>query len=222
VGDTECCEHVFTEKISEGLYVEHFRTFCAGVFGEVTQCYITDSVNFRQNIGSYDEHEKFRATLDGDKVEAYNLRIEFISDTVEKRTIGRADLLKYHHNDKNILLLQPFFGKNTIKCDSNFYLESSYKTKDGNYMAEVQYKCGDDYSNAVFYTDSLKFCVFIGIWGPGSLKNNFSVRKEGENFEFYNIAHGSKTDTVKVQRYLLADLKKGEFKPVCVDGKKKE
>src|ERR1051326_3613743 len=125
VGDTKCCDHVSTDTISKGLYIERYRTFCAGVFGELTECYITDSTTFRQNIGSYDEHEFFRVKLNGDRIEAYNLQSGLISDTIEKKTITKADLLKYHHTDKACLSTLPIFGKNTIKCDNDFYPASS-------------------------------------------------------------------------------------------------
>lgn len=222
VGDTKCCDHVSTDTISKGLYVERYRTFCAGVFGDLTECYITDSTTFRQNIGSYDEHEFFRVKLNGDKVEAYNLQSGLISDTIEKKTISKNDLLKYHHTEKNLLFTAPVFGINTIKCDNDFYPASSYKTDDGYDMKEVQYKCGSDYSNAVFYTDHSQFSVFIGVYIPGSFENNYSVRQHGSNFDFYNITQRRKTDTIKVQTYLLADLKKGKLFNVCNNSGKKK
>ena len=218
VGDTKCCDHVSTDTISKGLYVERYRTFCAGVFGEMTECYITDSTIFRQNIGSYDEHDFFRARLNGDKIEAYNLQSGLISDTMEKQVITKRDLLTYHHNDKSLLSIKPVFGENTIKCDSDFYPASSYKTDDGYYMTQVQYKCGNDYSNAVFYTDSSQFCVFIGVYVPGSFENNYSVRQNGDKFNFYSVTDLRKTDTLKVQTYLLTDLRKGKLITVCNDG----
>ena len=84
VGDTKCCEHVGASSISNRLYLERYRTFCAGVFGEITECYLTDSTSFRRKIGSYDEHESFFATLNGNKVEAYNFQSSLIADTTEK------------------------------------------------------------------------------------------------------------------------------------------
>ncbi len=221
-GDTKCCDHVSTDTISKGLFIERYRTFCAGVFGELTNCYVTDSTTFRQNIGSYDEHEFFRVKLNGDKIEAYNFQSRLISDTIEKRTITKNELLKYHHTDKTCLLISPIFGKNTIKCDNDFYPASSYKTDDGYYIIQVQYKCGSDYSNAVFYTDSVNFCVFIGVYVPGSFENNYSVRPNNGNFDFYNITDQRKVDTVKVQTYLLTDLKKGKLINVCKNVAKQE
>src|SRR5882724_6347406 len=85
--NTSCCEHVGTYPISPGLYLERYRTFCAGVFGELTECYITDSTTFRKQIGSYDEHEQFYATLNGEKIDAYNFQSSLISDTIDKKTI---------------------------------------------------------------------------------------------------------------------------------------
>jgi hypothetical protein len=222
VGNTKCCDHVSTDTISKGLYVERYRTFCAGVFGELTECYITDSAIFRKNIGSYDEHEFFWVTLNGDRVEAYNLQPGSISDTIEKKTITESDLLKYHHTDTNCLSTSPVFGKNTIKCDNNFYPVSSYKTDNGNYMTQVQYRCGSDDSNAVFYTDSSHFCVFIGVYVPGSLENNYSVRQSNGDFVFYNITDRRKVDTVKVQTYLLTDLKKEKLINVCKNSDKQK
>jgi hypothetical protein len=213
--DTKCCDHVSTDSISKGLYVERYRTFCAGVFGETTDCYITDSATFRQRIGFYDEHEIFHTKLDGGKIEAYNFKSSLISDTIEKKTISKEELWKYRHTDTNCLSTSPVFGKNTIKCDSDFYPASSYKTDDGYFMTQVQYKCGNDYSNAVFFTDSSNFCIFIGVYIPGSFENNYSVRRNNNSFDFYNITEKRKIDTVKVQTYMLSDLKKGKLIKVC-------
>lgn len=222
VGDTKCCDHVSTDTISKGLYIERYRTFCAGVFGELTECYITDSTTFRQKIGSYDEHDFFRARLDGDKIEAYNIQSGLISDTIEKKVIAKTDLLAYHHTDKNLLSTSPVFGENTIRCDRDFYPAFSYKTDDGYHMTQVQYKCGNDYSNAVFYTDSSQFCIFIGVYVPGNFENNYSVRRDGDKFNFYNVTKRRKTDTVKVQTYFLIDLRKGKLIAVCNNGNKQK
>lgn len=217
--DTKCCDLVGTYPIANGLYVERYRTFCAGVFGELTECYITDSVSFRQKIGSYDEHESFYAKLSGDKIVAYNIQSGLISDTIEKKTISKTDLWKYHHADTNCLKTTPLFGKNTIKCDTDFYPASSYRTDDAFFMTQVQYKCGNDYSNAVFYTDSLNFSVFIGVYVPGSFENNYSVERNGiDSFDFYNITQRRTVDTVKVETRLLTDLKKSRLVKVCKQG----
>jgi hypothetical protein len=216
VGDTKCCKHVGSSSISNRLYLERYRTFCAGVFGELTECYLTDSTSFRQKIGSYDEHESFFAKLNGDRIEAYNFQSSLIADTIEKRTITKADLWKCHHSDTTCLRTIPIFGKNTIKCNKDFYPASSYKDDDGNFMAEVQYKCGNNFSNAVFYTDSLNFCAFIGVYIPGSFENNYSVKhNKNDSYDFFNITDIRKVDTVNVETYSLTDLKKGKLVTVC-------
>src|SRR6185503_15498266 len=157
-----------------------------------------------------DEHERFRAKLSGDKIETYNLQSSSISDTVERKVLSRDDLWKCHHSDTTCLATSPLFGKNTIQCDTNFYPAGSYKTDDGYFVAQVQYKCGNDYSNAFFYTDSLHFCIFIGVYIPGNLNNNYRVRRNNDgSFEFYNITYRNKFDTVSAQTYLLSALKKG-------------
>ena len=219
-GDTKCCDKVGTKEIAKGLYLERYRTFCAGVFGELTECYLTDSATFRQKIGSYDEHESFYATLNGETLEAYNFESSPLSDTVERKSITKDELFQFHHTDKNRLTTAPLFGINSIKCDNDFYPASAYKTDDGNYISQTQFKCGNDYLNAVFYTDSLKFSVFIGVYQPGSFENNYSVKqKDKDNFIFYNITNRQKTDTVKFATFTLTELKKGKLIEVC--GQKK-
>jgi hypothetical protein len=214
--DTKCCEYVTSYPIAKGLYLEKYRTFCAGVWGELIDCYLTDSISFRQKIGSHDEHEGFIAKIDGEKIEAYNFQSTLIHDTIETKLVTKADLLKYHNTDTNCLKTSPVFGKNTIECDDDFYPASFYKNDDSFFMAQVQYKCGSDIKNAVFYTDSINFCVLIGIYKPGSLENNYSVKKDGSDiFNFYNVTDRWKTDTVKIKAYSLTDLKKGKLIKVC-------
>lgn len=215
--ETECCDFVGSSPVSKGLYLEKYRTFCAGVFGELTECYLTDSIGFRQKIGVYDEHENFYVNVNGNLIEAYSLQSSSVADTIERRTISRAELLQYHHTDINCLSTTPVFGKNTIKCNDNFYPASSYKTDEGYYFQQVQYKCGKkNYSNAVFYTDSLSFCLFIGVYVPGSFSNNYRVKANSNNtFDFYNIEYKHRVDTVKLQTYSLADFKVGKLIQVC-------
>jgi hypothetical protein len=216
VGDTKCCGHVGTSSISNGLYLERYRTFCAGVFGELTECYLTDSTTFRQKIGSYDEHEFFRAKLDGDKILAYNIESSRYPDTTEQKSISKIELFQKQETDKNCLSTIPVFGTNTIKCDSIITPASSYKTEDGYYISQMQHHCGNDFLNAVYYTDSLKFSIFIGVYNPGSLTNNYSVKLDSTGtFNFYSIEYKNKVDTVKTETYLLTDLKKGNLIKVC-------
>ena len=214
--DTKCCDFVNSYSVSDGLYIEKYRTYCAGVFGELVDCYLTDSTSFRQLIGTYDEHEHFRIKVDKENLITYNLESGLISDTVERKTVSKGELLLYNHNDTNLLSTKPLFGINTIRCDNDFYPASSYRTEDGYYLSEVQYKCGSEYSNAVFYTDSLKFSVFIGVYCPGDFINNYSVKANNDNaFEFFNVQYLRKVDTVYSKTYNLKDLKKGGFATVC-------
>lgn len=216
MGDTKCCDNVGTSSISKGLYLERYRTFCAGVFGELTECYITDSATYRQKIGSYDEHEFFFAKLDGDKIVAYNVEASRYPDTTEIKSISKNELLQKHQTDKDCLWTIPIFGTNSIKCDSIIIPAGSYKTEDGYYISQVQHQCGNDILNAVYYTDSLKFSVFIGVYSPGSLTNNYKVKLDSTGTcNFYSIEDKNKVDTVKTQTYLLTDLNRGKLIKVC-------
>ena len=213
--DTKCCELTRSEELTKGIYLEEYRTFCAGVMGEVIECYVTDSITFRYKIGFYDEHENFHVYFNDGKVFAYKLEAKTSEKIVEQKTFTESQLLKFHDTDKNILETKPLFGINSIKCDSDFYPSSSYRTEDNYIMSQYQYRCGNDYKNAVYYTDSLRFCVFIGIYSPGSLENNYRVKKVNGNFVFYNITDLHQWDTLKAETFLLTDLKKEKIFNVC-------
>lgn len=217
--DKKCCKYLSTQTISKKLYVERYQTFCAGVFGDLTECYITDSTSFRFKIGEYDEHERFRVEVNGNKVKAYNFDVNAIPDTIAKKVVSQTELLNYHHTVTNCLSTSPLFGKNTITCNNKLGEVSSYRTDEENYLTSIQYHCNDDFSNAVFYTDSLNFCVLLGISDPGSLENNYSVQKGEQSFEFYNVTYRTKTQILKTQNYLLSDLKKKPLISVCKNGK---
>ena len=211
------CRPYGSHAISKTLFLEKYKTFDAGVWGELIDCYLTDSLSFRAKVGSFDEHEFFFASLNGDFVDAYNVESSRIPDTVENKSFSKADIFKNKFSNLSSLGAKPLFGKNTIRCDDNFYDASSYKTDDGYYMSQVQYKCENEFLNAVYYTDSSKFRVFIGIYSPGSLSNNYSVKLGSDsNFYFYNIDENKvKVDTLKHVRYLLSDLHKNGLINVC-------
>jgi hypothetical protein len=216
LGVSNSCNFIRSYSISKGLYIEECKTLNMGVWGEVFDCYLTDSINFRQKIGTHDEHENFDAKLNADKIEVYNLQPILTNDTIETRTITKADLWKYHNTSTNCLKTLPIFGKNTIQCDDNFYPTSSTTNDDGNFMTEIQYKCGANDLNAVFYTDSLNFCVFLGIHIPGKFECNYKVKKNNnDSFTFYNIIDKWKVASVKTKTFLLTDLKKGKLNKVC-------
>jgi len=118
--DTKCCEFIRSGELTKGIYLEEYRTFCAGVMGEVIECYVTDSITFRYKIGFYDEHEKFHVYFNDGKVFAYKLEAKTIEKIVEQKTFTESQLLKFHDTDKNILETKPIFGANSIKCDSDY------------------------------------------------------------------------------------------------------
>jgi hypothetical protein len=209
-----CCEYLGTTTISKGLYLERYMTFCAGVFGESRTSYLTDSVSFRQVIGGNDEHGNFEWQLNGNELKTYTTESSFVSDTVEVKTISKADLLKYHHSDTACVGISPVFGKNTIQCN-NHLSPDSYKTEDGNSITTVQYQCGNEYLNAVFYTDLFKFCVLVGIYKPGDPPYYGVKANTDDTYYFYRMESRTVIDTLNVQTFLLSDLKKGKLMKPC-------
>lgn len=216
LGDTKCCDFLDSYSISKELYVERYQTFCAGVFGEVTTCYLTDSMSFRQRIGSYDEHSSFYAEKVNDKIVTYNFQWSRHPDTIEVKRITNSELLSYQNSGKNILTSKPLFGQNTIICDTNIYSLSSWQTEDGMYWSELQYKCGsDDFKDAIFYTDSSSFCILVGVCAPANSDHfNAKMNKNG-TLDFYYINWNDRKDTLTSETFILADLKKHKFCKVC-------
>jgi hypothetical protein len=123
--------------------------------------------------------------------------------------------------------ITPIFGINSLKCNdyNPEHVGYYYHRHNGYYITYTQFQCntddGFDCSNAVFYTDSLNFSVFIGIYKPGSYENNYKVERKGKNdFIFYNITDRQKVRTVKFKKIPLEKLKKGELIEVCNPSKK--
>jgi hypothetical protein len=209
-----CCQYLDTEIIAKGLYIERYRTYCAGVFGESITSYLTDSLHFRQVIGGNDEHGNFGMQLNGNELKTYTTESSFVRDTCEVKTISKADLLNYHHIDTACVGVSPIFGKNIIQCN-NHSDPYSYKTVDGNSITTVQYHCGNDYLNAVLYTDQLKFCVLAGIYNPGS-DTSYSINANtNDTYSFYRTESRTVIDTLNVQTFLISDLKKGRLMQPC-------
>lgn len=208
-----CCEYLDTETIAKGLYVERYRTYCAGVFGESITSYLTDSLHFRQVIGGNDEHGTFHVQVNGNEIKTFNTETSFYSDTVEIKTISKTDLLKYHHSDTACVGISPIFGKNTIQCDSHLSPDS-YKTDDGNYITSVQYHCGNDYLDAIFYTDSKHFRVLLGVCEPGGSPYSGKLNTNS-TCSFYRTNSITKVDTIDVRTFLISDLEKGKLMKPC-------
>ena len=215
--DTECCDEVGSWEIDTGLYLEGYRTFCAGVYGEVIDYYITDSLTFREKVGLCDEHECFYVKSNGDIMEAYNTEISYHDEIVEQKTISKEQLLQYHHTDKNSINTVPMFGINSLKCNDNYYHFYTDEIKKGYYVSKVQFKCPNNYFlNAAFFTDSLNFSVLIGFYDVGSSEIHYKVKQKGKNnFIFSNMTTITEIDTVKHVSFPLAKLREGKLIDVC-------
>ncbi len=145
----------------------------------------------------------------------YNYQEVSIPDTIEKKTLTKQELWKLHHTAINCLTTIPIFGKNSIVCDDDFYEASSGEMEKGYCISQVQYKCGNDYRNAVFYTDSLNFSVFVGVVIPGE-STYYSVNATtNSTFDFYHIESKRKIDTLRSKIFLMEDIQKSKLLQVC-------
>lgn len=215
--DTDCCEHRSTGEITPGLYIERYLTFCGGVFGgELTTSYLTDSTVFRQPIGSDDEHEFLGCSIDGDILYTHLVESRDSEYIATRKFFTPSQLSAYHHTPATCIGTAPLFGSNPIACDSDFYDFSSYETFKGHHITSVQYKCGSDYLNAQFFTDSSKFCILLDIDDVGKSGNMYRVENKGDTlFEFQEVAFIHWVDTIETETFRISALKKKGFAKVC-------
>jgi hypothetical protein len=96
---TKCYKnYIGTRKICKNnLYVEIYEINLAGV----DACYLTDSINFRINVGKFDPelgNYKFRCNDDSVYIIKYNHRNKYIGDTInvtkEKKALSLTTLKK--------------------------------------------------------------------------------------------------------------------------------
>lgn len=217
LSDTNCCDKISSTKISDGIYLEKYRTFCAGVFGELTDCYLTDSLTFRTKIGAYDEHERLIVKFHKNKCYIYNTTATIATDTIETVILSRGQLLNIHHSDNNILVTKSIFEGNKITCNTDYHSGfGDYSIDDNLFITKTQFKCGNSYLNAIYFTDSLTFRVLIGVHEPGSEENNYSVEKlTSDSFAFYNITENNHIDTISTKVLTMKQLKESHLTNVC-------
>ncbi len=89
--------HLDANEIRGKLYIE---TFSAGLAGNLSAQYLTDSVNFRIYIGTFDdETEWFYYRFDGDSVyveKLQNIDETTLVKTIDKKVYNLTDLKKSH------------------------------------------------------------------------------------------------------------------------------
>lgn len=72
---------VYTYRIVDGLYEVRYNLSRGGVLAtDLYACYLTDSINFREYVGRYDEKEKYLFTkigVDTIKAVKYTRRIRY-------------------------------------------------------------------------------------------------------------------------------------------------
>ncbi|MDP4264103.1 MAG: hypothetical protein Q8941_16365 [Bacteroidota bacterium] len=212
--DTKCCDFMGSYSISGSLYVEKYRTFCAGVFGERNDYYLTDSVKFRKYIGSSDEHNTIRILQKDSIIHLYTLASRIITDTIGQKSVSRFDLINKQRFDSNNAKAIPLFGTNQIPCN-NFLSYSSHEFEKGFFMTIDQFQCGSTYLNAVYITDSSTFRKLIGFYDSGSNNPSYSIKVNNNEFIFYQTRSRSVIDTTNHETFKLSEFLPGRLEKVC-------
>ena len=209
------CDYLYTEKIDENLYAEYYQTFSAGVYGEVVSCFLTDSISFRCKVGSNDEHGRTYLSKKGEYIYINNCETKTIYDTVEKVSITETEFGEKSKEQKDCDFPKPIFGKNILKC-KNGIDTSSWKTDKEINFRKIQFKCDNQYLDALYFINKKNESIFVGIYIPGSLENNYDydIDSNGRTI-FYRVNYIRKLDTVKTEKKLLSELKNTGMNNVC-------
>ena len=214
VGDTDCCTYVGTDSINKGLYVERYKTFCAGVFGERIDHYLTDSSNFRTNVGWNDEHNFLLVSRDNDIIRVYKCESVLLEDTLCHKVLSKKDLLKYKDSGAATKNSIPLFGKNPLDCNESYYF-SSFKIENEFYFTSDQYKCGNTFINANYLTDSLNFRLLIGFYDFSG--SDYKVNVKNDSIDFYEVQSKTRRDTFEVKSLKYTELMKQSFRKPCAN-----
>jgi hypothetical protein len=196
------------------LYVERYYTFCAGVFGEVITCYLTDSTSFRAKIGSSDEHGFLSIVKKSNYIMTYNIESHIETDTLNRICLTKSEIINKSTIDKETDTLKPLFGADKKLCNnlSHFY---DYEINDKFYISEFQYHCNDKWLNAVYFTDSSSFKVLIGFEEPGESIHYYCTPRNDYEFDFFETYSRTELDTINKAKFSISSLKQNGFENAC-------
>lgn len=209
-----CCKYKGTQHLDSGLYIERYYTFCAGVFGEVITCYLTDSSSFRTKIGNYDEHGFLSIEKKSDYIMTYNIENRIETDTLKRIRLTKSELIQKSTKDKSTDTLKPVFGSSRKLC-GNYHHYNDYAINDKFYISVNQYHCNDEWLNAVYFTDSRSFKILIGLEVPGEQISYYCTPINNYEFDFCETYTRTESDTIKTRKFILNTLKNSKFERVC-------
>lgn len=212
--NTDCCTHVNTRRLDDSLFLERYKTFCGGVFGEMNRSYLTDSSTFRAYLDSDDEHQKLSILYGHGVLTSLRLASNFITDTFESKSLSLDELIREKRFDSSEVLNDPIFGLNDLTCVT-FSPFTAYKITDSLFISKDQYHCGNAYINAVYLTESTHFRRLIGLSKPSS-GPHYSVEMKGNHqLMLYVKDTRISYDTLQVRKMRLDSLKAFGFEEVC-------
>ena len=107
----------------------------------------------------------------------------------------------------------PLFDVNRLPCNDSYYF-SSYKLDGDYFMTSDQFKCGNQFINADYLTDSINFRVLIGFYdvGRGPM---YKVNIKKDNIEFYKVTSHDRLDTIETKSFKLSNLRKEGLTHPC-------
>jgi len=107
--------HKRTTELQKELFVETFTIFGSGAYGtDVVTQYLTDSIEFRKYIGTFDEgNEFYYYNISGDtvNVEKYKVGMNGKGKTLLKREQLLISSLKKQIISNNLVLLENIYDK---------------------------------------------------------------------------------------------------------------
>lgn len=225
--DTDCCDYLSTEKISEGIYLEKYIVYCGGVLGvSVVESYLTDSVSFRIKVGKEFDHNSFTVIeINGSY---YGLLSEFQrKKVILSKTSYKLSDLTFSKFASEYSSFQPLVGELLFDCNNHSgFRDLNYGNNNSNYKVKrTQFQCDNNgekiYINAFYLINAknqwlLMYNYDMKNWSKGKTHFNYQINKKNLLITEYELIPN--VDTVE---YKLIDLDKlkeesnSRLTPIC-------
>ena len=197
------------------MYLEAVTTLNFGVWGELTDYFLTDSTSFRSKIGSDDEHQFTNVEILKDSIFVVTYEREVLkTDTLDEVKFDYFLKSKYPVKNGISLNLNPVFGINKI-INEKAIDSCSYIQNNNTFLVKKKYKDSYPTIEAEYLTDKKTYNIFIGI--PNSSTNYYEtiLNDKSEVIKIMNLKDSVKIDTIKKDLFSLTKLKKGSLICIC-------
>lgn len=221
-GSNDCCEHLYTETLSEKIYIEKYRTYCGGVYaGEAYTSYVTDSTTFRFKSWITSEHSFLNFDLDGETLKIQELERIHKNSIVNSERFNIISMTKHSNNAMNNPFDEPLIKTNLISNEirrghfSNWKIDENYSVQTYQSFCKPT-KDSSSFINSVYLakdTNLIQLLVTYDMnkWAKGLDHYNYNINDSILTIEEKNSY--DVVDTLRMKEFDFTFLKKHKAHP---------